>query len=166
MWLPSIETQTTLALPRRAYIWMCGNIAKHDPLRLARVAGRLQQALATSGVTIDLDKALLALGDFYARFHTDVFSYHGSTVVELLTKIRWGIHDYLLPQFRQSYTRDGCEPPMYRYIYPPGVTREFARNRYWDLMNYVRAQPILPRFEVAEAFRAQGVRGEYEFSGA
>ena len=53
-----------------------------------------------------MEGALLALADFYERFHTDVLNYHGSTLVEFLNNIRWGIHYYLHPQYKQSMTRE------------------------------------------------------------
>jgi hypothetical protein len=153
VWFSSLGKEAVVRLPRLTYLKMCGNIAKHDPLRLGSVARDLQDALAASGVTVDRDDALLALDDFYQRFHTDILNYHGSTIVALLNDIRWGIHEYLLPEFQRSYSTEGCEPPMYRYTYPAVVTGKFPRERYWDLMNAVRGQPILPRFQVSESFR-------------
>jgi hypothetical protein len=154
VWFPSLDKEVELRLPRVSYLKMCGNIAKHDLLRLVSVADELQSALAKCDVEVDRDGALLALGDFYERFHTDILNYHGSTVVKLLNDVRWGIHEYLLPEFKCSYTQEGCTPPLYKYTYPAGITNEFARQRYWDLMNDIRRKPFLPKFEVADSLRS------------
>jgi hypothetical protein len=146
VWLPSIEKQVSIQVPRRTYLKMSGDIAKHDLLRLIGVAEELRNALQAAGIKVDQEDALLALDDFYERFHTDILNYHGSTLVEFLNDIRWGIQDYLTPEYRRSYTPEGGTPPMYRYDYPTGVRGKFARQRYWDLMNDVRAGPYFPRF--------------------
>jgi hypothetical protein len=52
-------------------------------------------------------------------------------LIELLNNIRWGIHEYLLPEYHQSYTPEGGNPPMYSYKYPEGVIGKFAQDRYW-----------------------------------
>jgi hypothetical protein len=147
VWFPSLDTEVELHLPRITYIKMCGNIAKHDLLRLIGVADDLIDALASAGVATDPEDALLALDDFYERFHTDVLNYHGSTIVQLLNDIRWGIHDYLTPEYHRSHTPLGGEPPAYRYQYPADVQNRFAQQRYWGLMNDIRRGPYLPRFE-------------------
>jgi hypothetical protein len=155
VWLPSIDKQVQLDVSRLRYLKMCGNIAKHDPLRLGRVAEQLRKAIIASSINVDRDGALLALDDFFQRFHTDILNYHASTIVALLNNIRWGIHEYLLPEFRRSYTQTDGQSPLYQYTYPDDVIGTFARQRYWALMNDVRAQPILPRFDVVESLKAR-----------
>ncbi len=148
VWLPSINTETTLKLQRVSFIKMCGNISKHNFLRAVRVAEELVGALEKNGLSVKVDAALLALSDFYERFHTDILDYHGSTIAEFLNNIRWGIYDYLQPEFRHSYVREGGEPPMYHYTYPEGVCSALARECYWELMNEVRHPPYVRRFQV------------------
>jgi hypothetical protein len=122
--LPSINTQATIQISRLNFPKMCGDISKHNILRPVGVAEELQRTLAESGTPVELEDAMLALDDFYERFHTDILNYH-------------------------SVWEDG-DPPMYRYTYPKGVAHNFAKQCYWDLMNEVRAQPYVRRFEVTK----------------
>jgi hypothetical protein len=121
---------------------------KHNFLRLISVAEELQQLLQKSGTKISLDDALLALEDFYTKFHRDVIAYHASTIAEFLHNLRWGIYEYLRPEFERSYTRiPGDRLGRYEYRYPEGVGAKFARECYWNLMNDVRAGIHLRRFK-------------------
>lgn len=153
VWLPSIDKNTTLRIPRRLFLRMCGDISKHNFLKLVGVAEKLVKTLKESGVSIEIDDALLTLADFYERFHTDIFNYHSSTIAEFLNNIRWGIYEYLQPHFRRSIVSEGGDPPKYRYTYPEGVTTKFARDCYWQIMNEVRNQPYVRRFEVTECLK-------------
>ncbi|MGI9077880.1 MAG: hypothetical protein ACR2G6_11240 [Gemmatimonadaceae bacterium] len=150
VWLPAIGTQTTLKISRVSFLKMCGNISKHNFLRSVRVAKQLQEALAANGHSMTLEDSLLALSDFYERFHTDILNYHSSTVAEFLNNIRWGIYQYLQPEFHRSIVREPGDPPKYRYTYPVGVTSGFAKECYWELMNEVRSFPYVRRFEVTK----------------
>lgn len=148
IWLPSIDAKTTLKISRLTFLKMCGDISKHNFLRAAGVAKDIQKALGESGIPIEMDDALLSLSDFYGRFHTDILNYHGSTVAEFLNNIRWGIYEYLQPEFQSSIVWDKDNPPMYRYTYPQGVSTKLAQECYWALMNDVRRQPYMRRFQV------------------
>ncbi len=150
VWLPSIDTKTSLRISRLDFIKMCGDISKHNVLRSVGVAEELRQALAVNGVSINLEDAMLTLGDFYERFHTDILNYHGSTIAEFLNNIRWGIYEYLQPEFRRSIVWEGGDPPKYRYTYPIGIGNEFAKQCYWDLMNEIRRPPYVRRFQVTK----------------
>jgi hypothetical protein len=150
VWLPSIDTQATIQISRVNFLKMCGDISKHNILRSVGVAKNLKRTLAHSGAPVELDDAMLALGDFYERFHTDILNYHGSTIAAFLNNIRWGIYEYLQPEFRRSIVWEDGNPPMYHYTYPKGVEHSFARQCYWDLMNEVRTQPYVRRFEVTK----------------
>src|SRR5690606_34371848 len=125
IWLPTIELETRVKICRMMAIKICGNIAKHNFLRSAGVARELVTILAQAGHSVTKEEALLALADFYEKFHNDVLSYHGSTLVEFLNNIRWGIYDYLQPQYRRSLTRTAGDPVSYRYIYPNGLSSPF-----------------------------------------
>lgn len=148
--LPSIDTETTLNLSRITFLKMCGDISKHNFLRAVGVAEELRDGLAEGGVSIGLDDALLALTDFYERFHTDILNYHGGTFAGFLNSIRWGIYEYLQPEFQRSIVWENTDPPKYRYTYPNGVTTRFAQECYWELMNEVRSPPHIRRFEVTK----------------
>jgi hypothetical protein len=148
VWLPSIDTDTRLNIKRLDLLKMTGDISRHNYLRAVGVAEDLQEILLKSGITIDIDEALLALAEFYERFHTDIFSYHASTVAELLNNIRWGIYDYLQPEFNKSIVREGGNSLMYRYTCPEEIQSEFARTCYWELMNEVSSKSYMRKFKV------------------
>lgn len=57
------------------------------------------------------DEAALALEDFYRWFHDDILNYHASTIAEFLNNIRWGIYEYLQPEFQRSIVWESREPP-------------------------------------------------------
>lgn len=150
IWMPSINTETTLRLSRMSFLKMCGNISKHNFLRLISVAEELKKILSRSGVSVELDEALLALDDFYQWFHADILNYHASTIAEFLNNIRWGIYEYLQPEFQRSIVWESRDPPKYRYAYPKGVTSRLAQEYYWDIMNEVRSPPYVRRFQVTK----------------
>lgn len=150
IWMPSINTETTLKLTRIAFLKMCGNISKHNFLRLIGVAEELKELLSRNGVHVGLDQAVLALEDFYRWFHDDILNYHASTIAEFLNDIRWGIYEYLQPEFHRSIVWESREPPKYRYTYPSGVTSSLAQSYYWDLMNEVRSPPYVRQFQVTK----------------
>lgn len=150
IWMPSINTETSLKLTRVSFLKMCGNISKHNFLRLIGVAEELKEVLSRNGVSIGSDEAVLALEDFYRWFHDDILNYHASTIAELLNNIRWGIYEYLQPEFQRSIVWESREPPKYRYTYPAGVTSALAQSYYWDLMNDVRRPPYVRRFQVTK----------------
>jgi len=150
VWMPSINTETTLRLLRLDFVKMCGNISKHNFLRLISVAEELKEILFKSGVSVELEEALLALDDFYQWFHTDILSYHASTIAEFLNNIRWGIFEYLQPEFQRSIVWESHDPRKYRYTYPNGVTSRLAKEYYWELMNDMQSSPYVRRFHVTK----------------
>jgi hypothetical protein len=151
VWLPSIETEEILNISRTTFLKMCGNICKHNFLRLSAVAKDFQKTLDASGKRVTLNDALLMLRDFYHHFGWDIFRYHSSTIAELLNNVRWGIYDYLRPEFRRSFTRIPDDPMgRYEFKYPAGLIEKFAKDCYWDLMNEVRNKPYMRRFEVTK----------------
>lgn len=150
VWFPSIELRAPLRVPRIQYIKMTGDLSKHNLLRSVGVAEDLQQLLAGQGVQIGLDAAMLALDDFYEWFHDHVLNYHSSTLAEYLNNLRWGVHNYLGPEFSRSIVWSDGSPSMYRYTYPAGVESKFGRENYWKLMNLVRSKPYMRRFHVTK----------------
>jgi hypothetical protein len=148
--LPSVQSEVQLTLPRSTFIRICGNISKHSILRQSRPANKLTKLLKEAGVSLTLDRAVLALEDFYERFHTDIFNYHASTLVELLNEIQWGVHDYLLPEYQRSYVYDGGIGRRYHYRYPEEVRSDLAKSLYSDLMNWTFHKPIVKRFTVTK----------------
>jgi len=147
-WLPSIDEKTKLKISRFDFLKMTGNISKHNYLRATDVAEKLKGILAKSGITVDLSEAILVLGEFYERFHGDILNCHSSTIAEFLNNLRWGIYDYLQPEFKKSIVWEGGAPPKYHYTYPEEIESEFAKSYYWDLMNWVRGKPYMRKFKV------------------
>ena len=129
---------------------MCGDLSKHNILRAIGVVNQFQNILDNSGYLISLEDSMVALADFYERFHTDILNYHSSTIAEFLNNIRWGIYEYLQPEYYRSIVWKGGSPPMYEYTYPSGVQNEFAKHCYWSLMNEVRSEPYVRRFQVTK----------------
>ena len=93
---------------------------------------------------------MLVLADFYQRFHTDILNYHSSTIAEFLNNIRWGIYEYLQPEFHGSIVWEAGDTRMYGFTYPPDVTSKLAKECYWELMNEVRSPPYVRRFRVTK----------------
>jgi hypothetical protein len=147
--LPSIDIQGQVTLPRLSFIKMCGNISKHNFLRNMGVADELRQALESIRSTITLEDAMLALGDLYPILQDDFLEYHSSTVAEFLNNIRWGIFEYLTPEFQRSVIYEGGREGRYRLDYPPSVLHEVAKQCYWELMNDVRRKPIMRPFKIS-----------------
>jgi hypothetical protein len=146
VWFPSINLDAKIKVHRKEFISICGDISKHNFSRLDRRAMSLQKILKRNGEEVSDEDALLALDDFYEKFHNDIFTYLGSHLVEQLNNIRWGIYQYLQPEFSKSMTHEGCAPPRYRYTYPNGVKTKFAKLCYWGLMNTIRGTPSMKRF--------------------
>lgn len=150
IWLPSIDKDTKLKTSRLSFLKMTGDISKHNYLRAVGVAKELKDILAKSDVNVGIEEALLALAEFYERFHTDILSYHSSTIAEFLNNIRWGIYYYLQPEFQKSIVWESREPPKYRYTYPEDIRSDFSKACYWELMNEVRSEPYMRRFKVTK----------------
>lgn len=154
VWFPSIDADVILRLRRKEFISICGNVAKHNPSRLTRKAERLQKLLEAAGVTIDPRDALRALGDFHDRFHGDILIYHATYLAQLLNDIRWGIHEYLRSVYKNSYVpATPGSGTQYSFRYPDGLDDPFARDRFWELMNGVRAGPWINRFTTDPVLR-------------
>jgi hypothetical protein len=142
-WLASISKQVAIKITRLLFLKMCGDLSKHNILRSIGVANDFQEVLSKSGYSITFEDSMIALADFYEHFHADILNYHSSTIAEFLNNIRWGIYEYLQPEYRRSIVRKGGESPMYSYIYPDGIQNEFAKHCYWSLMNGVRSEPYV-----------------------
>lgn len=147
--LPSIDKETKLKISRCDFLKMTGNISKHHFLKLTVVARKLKQLLSKNDITVDIDEAQLALADFYERFQ-GILNYHSSTIAEFLNNIKWGIYEYLQPEFKKSIVWEGGDPPKYHYTYPKEIQSEFAKACYWELMNEVSSKPYVRKFKVTK----------------
>jgi hypothetical protein len=148
VWLPSIELETNIRVKRFAFIKLCGNIGKHNFARLSRVVADICSILEANGNKVSVDQGYLVIEEFYEWFHDNVFAYHSSAIAEFLNNIRWGIYDYLRPEFLRSFTREPGDSIRYHFKYPDGSEHPTGKTMYWDLMNDVRSEPYMPRFEV------------------
>ena len=147
-WFPSINLHATLKVQRLDFLKITGNICKHSFLRLFQIANKVRTLLRKTGNTITTEEAVLALGDFYERFHTDILNYHSSTIAEMLNNIRWGIYEYLQPERRRSIVIDSENATRYRYTYPPSITTSFSKDCYRGLMDDVQSRPYMRKFTV------------------
>lgn len=148
IWLASIGTQASVKLPRRLFLKMAGNLSKHNVLRAIGVAEEVQDVLEKAGHAISPEESLLVLSDFYERFHGDILHYHSSTIAEFLNNIRWGIFDYLQPEYRRSIVWERGDPAKYHYTPPAEIQNAYALDCYWSLLNEVRSPPYVRRFQV------------------
>jgi hypothetical protein len=155
IWIPSINKNAKLSVKRSEFIKICGNISKHNFSRLGRVGQELSRIFERNCIDTDIHGALLALYDFYEHFHVNILNYHGSTITEFLNNIRWGIREYLQPEFSRSIVYTGGNPLDYRYTYPEGVVNEFAKTCYWDLMNTVRSDPPVNKFVASQTLKSR-----------
>jgi hypothetical protein len=114
--------------------------------------------LAEGGTPIGMEDALLTLDDFYWRFHSSALDAHVGTMAEHLNNIRWGIHEYLQPEYRRSLVWEAKNYPVYRYDCPEEVTSGFVQQCYWELMEGVREEPRMRRFKAGRDPRAPAER--------
>jgi hypothetical protein len=155
IWMPSIDKQVNLSISRLDAIKMSGDVSKHNYLRASGVAQRLKEILNESGICVDTDQAMLALPDFYERFHSDILIYLSSHICEFLNDIRWAIHKYLEPEFSKSFHRTNNSTIGYGYHVPNEIKSEYARDCYWELMNELRRKPYMRKFVVSDSFKSE-----------
>lgn len=148
VWLPSISLKTNIKLKRIEFIKICGNIGKHGFARLGADVAAICKVLKENGTAVDPSYGYLLLPEFYDWFHDNVFSYHSSAIAEFLNNMRWGLFEYLRPEFERSFTRDDPATLEYRFVFPPDCKHYVAKTMYWDLMNTVRSKPYMPKFTV------------------
>ena len=149
VWFPSISVEMDLRVKRIQFLRICGNIAKHSFASMSRNSKDIASILENNGTVIDRDQRYLIIPDFYDWFHSNILNYHISAIAEFLNNIRWGIYNYLRPEFMRSFTREEPASIKYSFQIPLQVDRSIAIDMYWHLMNAVRSEPYIPRFEVA-----------------
>lgn len=147
VWLSNIELELTIKAQRLRLFKLCGDIAKHSPLRLSQTISGIKNLIASNGHEVDDRKAFLALSNFYEWFHHDFFAYHSSAIAEHLNNLRIGIYAYLEDEYRRSFHE--VEPkPMYRFRIPTEIVDPVAKEMYWGVMNKVRGGLFVPQFKV------------------
>lgn len=150
VWLPTLDLDAEISLTRHDVVHVAGNTSKHNLSRLSRVAGRLRRILKENSHEIGIEDSWLAVEDFEQKFKDDLLAYYCVRITGLLNDVRWAVHDYLIPEYRESYTLDPDRPPMYSYRFPAGLNSRFSRESYWGLMNKVRSEPYIARFVVPD----------------
>jgi hypothetical protein len=155
VWLPSIERDGSLRVQRGTFLKICGTISKHNFTRLGDIVRKIQGVLAENGTEINEGQAYLILPEFQEWFQENIFVYHATSIACFLNDIRWGIFDYLTPEFCRAYTPTSrCNGlQMYEYAVPQEVVDPLIRSLYWDLMNNIRTRPYFPRFTVEPSVR-------------
>lgn len=150
--LHAIDIVADLRVRRWRYIKMCGDIAKHNLARLESNVKHLRKILEDAGHPVSEQEGYLAIKNFFDWFHDDVFSYHASHI-EFMNEIRWEIFTYLRIEFGRSWHLTGKKigsSQLYSYDIPSEISEPVARAMYWDLMNRVRAKPLMHRLVVHE----------------
>lgn len=155
VWLPSIDTEIDLTITRITWLKICADIGKHSFARLESNVAKIVRILAEHGKPIDEGMGYAVLPEFWEWFHTHLFAYHLSTIAEFLNEIRWGIFEYLQPEFARAYhvTSHDVLTAAYAFHVPGDIVSPIARTMYWDLMNLARSRPYFPRFSVTRSLK-------------
>lgn len=146
LWLPSMDLEATLTVPRRQLLRLSGNQSKHNLARLTKISRLIREMLKEHGHVVPAEAIPLALEDFKETLNENFFLYHATWIVELLNEVRWGIHEYLLPTFTACYEPPPHADAPYRYTFPVEVVQPLAQEWFWRLMNLVRRGPNVARF--------------------
>lgn len=145
VWLPAIDLEIDLTIKRIKFIKICGNISKHNFTRLSGVVRELKKIFKRNNVTLEDEDILLIIDEFYQWFHDNIFSYHSSAIAEFLNNIRWGIYEYLQPEYCRSLVTN-YDKELNHY----GLSNRFAKACYWDLMIDIRSGPFMKKFKVTQ----------------
>ena len=148
LWLPTLDVQAVIEVSRLDFLKISGNHSKHNLSRLTAVSREVGRILAENGYSVSAELIPLALDDFREHLQENYFVYYGTWLAELVNNVRWGIQEYLEPEFHHAYTRLD-EPHMYKYKYPSDIQGDVPRQWYWRLMNNVRARPYHKKFSGA-----------------
>jgi hypothetical protein len=162
LWLPTLEVNARLTVPRRELVYIAGNQSKHNLSRLTGVAQRFSRMLKAHDYDVQPELVPLALDELRTHLHEDYFVYYGTWLTEHLTSLRWGIHSYLLPTYKRLYKPPPSGSYAYTYDIPESLTSPIARNWFWRLMNLVRRGPYLPPIRASHYLKAPMPRAEEE----
>ena len=155
IWLPTIVRETVnLKVTRLDYLKMCGDVSKHNYLRAIGVANTLQRVLSNSGVSVTQEQAMLILPDFYERFSEDILIYLSSHICELLNNIMWGIHSYMMPEFKRSHSRSNDYLRRYDFNVPEAIKSDYAIDCYWEIMSGIIRKPYFEKFTVMDSLKS------------
>lgn len=160
LWLPTLDVDALLTVPRRELVYIAGNQSKHNLSRLTAVSRRFAKVLKDHNYSVRPELIPLALDDLRTHLNEDYFVYYASWLTEHLTNLRWGAQVYLTPMFRQVYRPAPDGGHEYRYDIPDSLSSAIGKEWFWRLMNLVRSQPYLPPVHAARHLKEPVLRPE------
>jgi len=147
LWLPTLDVEAKIDVSREEFLFITGNYSKHNISRLNGVSERISNLLSAQGHVFPIGQIPLVLEEFREHIQDNYFSYYGTWLAELINNVRWGIQEYLEPQFSESYTKILSEDNiLYSYDYPPEIKSSVPRQWFWRLMNHIRSRPYHKKF--------------------
>ncbi|WP_114240051.1 hypothetical protein [Dyella sp. C9] len=154
LWLSSLDIDASIFVQRDLLLRISANQSKHNVSRLTRICNTISESLKLNGYTVDERMIPFALDDLQGHLSENFFVYYASWLAELINEVRWGLQEYLAPEFRRSYLLvEDAGDGRYRYQYPSSIEDDVAKRWYWRLMNHVRSGPFLRRFETSPGLR-------------
>ena len=153
---PTLGLVLDIRVNRLKSLSMTGNISKHNVTRLSDAANKLLEIFKQNGKTVALDECYAALPEFQELFHDHAFIYQSSYIVQMLNDLRWGIHEYLLPEFERSCVPIRGEAGRQYHVkfnIPVSFENEFSKDSYRLLMQLVNKEPIIKSFGVNASMR-------------
>jgi hypothetical protein len=153
--LGSINVVADIKVQRWRYIKICGDIGKHNIVRLESNASHIRKLVTANGHPISEQDSYLAINDFYEWFHTNIFIAHASAIADFLNNIRLAIHLYAREEFARAYVRtDDPFEGAYHFDVPSAISEPVAHAMYWDLMNRVRGKPYMGPFDISDFLKS------------
>lgn len=146
-WCSNLETNLVLELSRREIIKFSANMSKHHFGHLSYVIAEINKK-APGYSKYDF---IPLLKNIYHTLNDNILSYHTAHIVEMLTNMRWGIHEYLKPEYSRAFRRQNSS--IYTYDIPEHIKSDLATSCYWELMESVRSGPHIKQFTVSEILK-------------
>lgn len=146
LWLPTLDIEAKIDVSRKEFLFISGNYSKHNISRLTGVSDIVSTLLSDQGYVFPSEQIPLVLEEFREHLQDNYFSYYGTWLAELINNVRWGVQEYLEPQFSESYTKTEGEEGKYSYVYPSEVEKNVPRQWFWKLMNHIRSRPYHNKF--------------------
>jgi len=147
----SIPLECEITVQRIDYIKICGNICKHNFLRLQSDSNKINNLLAPS-IKNGSKITITPIDEWFDYFHSNIISYQSHILCYLLNNIAHGIYEYLKDEYKKSYESTGNKGE-YRFNIPAQIESEYVKELYWRLMNLVRRGPIVGAREIEEIWR-------------
>lgn len=154
IWLPDIDKEVKLTISRVDLIRISANMNKHTFLKLSRIRKRIRKIFHKNNIPVTEGDVILCMENLHEWFHDDFLIYYATVIAQHLVDIQWGIHEYLLPLYKQShkpYYHEELKLQSYKFDPPKKYNIRQEDNPffalYWDLMNKIREKPIFKRFK-------------------